>query len=292
MQFKLPLGTRLSFRNAINLTAKEETEMKKRLGTLLKESGLVSSAQIDEALRMQVGGNRRLGYILISMGAISEEQLLTVLSRQMEAPVITLADQVAAEVRRVLPRYLCQKYNVVPVSRGEGNILHVAMVDPSDAAAIADIEDYTGMEVRPMLARATDISAAINRFIPFSVQDLVNPQGYGRFAKVATTIALLLLIGAGWAAYRKVMNERYGTTSMVNGSTTYKNHDLMLGVEDNGTIALLGRGAYANGFFSVSFPAVKELKAFIELKRTTFSDKQAEWLFWVIDSRLTAPQEP
>ena len=264
--------------------------MQKRLGALLTEKGLVSSAQIEEALKEQVGGNRRLGHILIQMGAISEELLLTILAQQLDAPIITLAEQVASDVRKVLPRYLCRKYNAVPVSRGENNTLQVAMVDPSDATAIADIEDYTGLTVRPMLARDTDISAAIKRFIPFSLRDLFTPQNSGRLAKISTAAALLLLLVSGWTAYHTLQDERHGTISVVNGSTTYKNHDLMLGVEENGTIALLGRGAYAKGLFSVSFAGVKELKSFVELKRTNFSDEQAEWLLWVIDHRLAVAQ--
>ena len=36
---------------------------------------------LEKALRLQVGGNRRLGYLLIKMGFISEEQLHSVLSQ-------------------------------------------------------------------------------------------------------------------------------------------------------------------------------------------------------------------
>lgn len=260
--------------------------MQKRLGALLREKGLVSSDQINEAINEQINGNHRLGHILIRMGAISEEQLLTVLSQQLDAPIITLVEQVERSVKKVLPRSLCQKYNVVPLRREEHNTLQVAMVDPSDAAAIADIEEYTGLTVRPLLARANDVSMAIKRFIPFSARDLFTPWGYGRLAKVATAVVLLLIMVTGGIVYRTLMHARYGTISQVNGSTTYKNHDLMLGLEENGTISLLGRGAKAKGLFSVSFPGVREAKTFVELKRANFSAEQAEWLLWVIDNRL------
>lgn len=262
--------------------------MTQRLGDILTGKGVVTREQIDEALRVQVGGNRRLGYILIKMGVISDDQLMDVLSQQMEVPIINIGEQFSADVKSVLPKYLCQKYTVVPVSKGGNNILNVAMVDPSDDAAIADVEGYTGMVVKPMLARSKDISTAISQYIPFSAKDIFNPQVYGRFAKLATAFAMLLLFVIGLFSYRYVMNEKYGTISVSADTTTYKNHDLMLGVESSGKISLLGHGAYTKGFYTVSFPAVDALKTFVEQKRKNFSDKQADWLLWVINTHLTA----
>jgi hypothetical protein len=265
--------------------------MKKRLGVILTEKGIATSEQIDEALRVQVGGNRRLGYILIKMGVISDDQLMDVLSQQMDVPIISIEQEFKDEVKSVLPKYLCQKYTLLPVSKGNNNILNIAMVDPSDEAAIADIEGYTGMVVKPMLARAKDISAAINRFIPFSLKDIFNPQVYGRFAKIATSVALVLLIVIGWVSYHYIMNEKYGSISVVGDTTTYKNHDLMVGVENDGKISLLGHGAYTKGFYSVDFASVETLKTFVEQKRKNFSDKQAEWLLWVINTQLTGTKK-
>lgn len=265
--------------------------MAKRLGDILIDNGLATSEQIDEALRVQVGGNRRLGYILLKMGVISDNQLIDVISQQMDVPIISIDNEFSADVKSLLPKYLCQKYTVIPVSRGSNNILNIAMVDPSDDAAIADVEGYTGMVVKPMLAREKDISAAIDQFIPFSSKDIFNPQVYGRAAKVTTAVALTLLIVVGWASYRYIQNEEYGTISVVDDVTTYKNHDLMLGVEGTGKISLLGHGAYTKGFYSVNFTSVDGLKTFVEQKRKNFSDKQAEWLLWIIDNKLTAPKK-
>lgn len=264
--------------------------MAKRLGDILIGNGLATSDQIDMALRVQVGGNRRLGYILLKMGVISDNQLIDVLSQQLDMPIISIDQEFSADVKAVLPKYLCQKYTVVPVSHGSNNILNIAMVDPSDEAAIADIEGYTGMVIKPLLAREKDISAAINHYIPFSSKDIFNAQVYGRAAKVTTAVALVLLIVIGWVSYRYVQNDKYGTISVVGGTTTYKNHDLMLGVEESGKISFLGHGAYTKGFYSVNFTSVDVLKTFIEQKRKNFSDKQAEWILWVIDTQLTTAQ--
>jgi len=257
-----------------------------RLGDLLVEKGLVKPEQIDEALRIQVGGNRRLGYILIRMGIITDNQLLEVLSDQLDVPIITIDDEFSADVKSTLPRYLCQKYTVAPVAKEPNNILTLAMMDASDEAAIADIENFTKMVVKPLLAREKDISAAIKKYIPFSAKDILNPYVYSRATKITTGICLVLLLIIGAVSYNYVQNEKYGTISVVGDSQTYKNHDLMVGVESNGKISLLGHGAYSNGFYSVTFNSESTLQNFVEQKRKNFSDKQYDWLMWVVEKNL------
>ena len=88
---------------------------KKRLGDLLVDSKLLTKTDLDKALRLQVGGNRRLGYLLIKMGFISEEQLHSVLSKQMDLPIVKVKKEFSSEVGTILPRYLCRKYSVIPL---------------------------------------------------------------------------------------------------------------------------------------------------------------------------------
>lgn len=264
----------------------QEGVMRKRLGEILVEKNLATQDKVDKALRLQVSGNRRLGYLLLNMNVISDEKLRDVLSEQMGVEKIDIEEKFSKDAVSVLPRYLCRKYTVLPLSKDNDNVLNLAMMDPSDDAAISDIESYTGMVVNPLLAREKDISAAITRLIPFTFKDIFNHQVYGRAAKIATSVAILLLVVIGWASYEYIDKELHGTVKEINGMTTYANHDLMLGVEGMDKISLLGHGAYTKGFYSVNFTSVEALKTFIEQKRKNFSNKQADWLFWVINNRL------
>ena len=257
-----------------------------RLGDLLVEKGLAKKEQVEEAIRIQVGGNRRLGYILIKMGVISDDQLLEILSQQIDVPIIKIDNEFSSEVKNILPKYLCQKYTVAPIVKESNNVLNLAMVDPSDEAAIADIENYTGMVVKPMLARQKDISAAISKYIPFSIRDIFNPQVYGKATKITTAVCIVLLMIIATISYNYIQTEKYGDISIIGDSKTFKNHDLMVGIEGSGKISLLGHGAYSKGFYSVTFNSGNSLMSFLEQKRKNFSDKQYEWLTWVIDNNL------
>ena len=265
---------------------------RQQLGEILVQKGLVRPEDINKALRIQVGGNRRLGYILINMGLLSDLQLLETLSQQLDIPIIRIDDEFSEPAKGVVPKYLCRKYSVIPLALEKNNVLKLAMVDPLDDQAIADIENFTGLVVQPVLASQKEISIAVRRHIPFSLRDVLNPQIYSRVAKIASAVAIILLLITGGIAYRYVQTERYGTVSIVGASKVYKNHDLMIGVEKDGKISLLGHGAYSSGYYSVTFESAEALKTFIEKKKNNVSTKQYNWMLWVIDKKLAGSLAP
>lgn len=254
---------------------------KQRLGELLVQQKIVSQDTVNDALRVQVGGNRRLGHILLRMGALSEDQLANTLSQQLEIQLTDVKAIFSPEVKKILPRYLCSKYGVLPLTLKENNIMLTAMADPSDNEAITDIEHYTGKVVEPCLARQSDINQAITKQIPYSIKDIFNPQANTRLTRVAATVALALVVVFGVATFNYINSARYGTVSHLANSTIYEHHDLMVGFDTSGKISLLGHGAYAKGYYSVSFDNMHSLTAFINSRKDEFSVKQSEWLEWL-----------
>ncbi len=255
---------------------------KKRLGDLLIESKLISKDNLDKALRLQVGGNRRLGYLLIKMGFITEEELHTVLSHQLDLPIVNVEEEFNPEVQKILPKYLCQKYSVIPLITGENNTLKVAMVDPSDFEAVSDIEKYTGKIIRPVLASKSDILSSIRSHIPWSLKDIINPQTSTKLTAFIAAIALLFVIVISYQFYEDRQLEKFGKYTSSDKSISYENLELILGFDNQNKVSLLGRGAYSSGYYSVTFENTKTLKDFLVSKKDGFSARQIEWLFWAM----------
>jgi len=255
---------------------------KKRLGELLIDAGLISMEDCNRALKMQVGGNRRLGRILVKMGTITSDQLLEILSSQFEMPIIDIEREYNPAAKGLLPRYLCTKYEVFPLALEGDTILKVAMADPSDTEAINDIENFTGNAVQPCLARQNDIHQAIKRHVRVSISDIFNPQSYTRYAKVMSTMALILTIIVAGFTYRFYMQAKYGTVTRTADAVIYKNHDLMVGIERSGKATLLGRGTHATGYYSITFDSTDSLAKFITSKKNDLSSSQYEWTQWAL----------
>ena len=252
------------------------------LGELLIQQNLVSQDIIDTALRVQVGGNRRLGHILVRMKAITADQLAETLAEQMDIPITDVSRKFSKEVSRILPRHLCRQYSVIPLASKENNILELAMANPSDEESITDLEHYTGKVIEPFLARHSDIDREIGRKIPLSAKDFFTPQTNTWATRAAAAISLALVLGLSFFTYDYIQKTRYGTMSTTNTHVLFQNHDLILGVDKEGKVSLLGHGAFSKGYYSVSFDDPAFLQAFIKSRERDFSEKQRTWLKWAV----------
>lgn len=255
---------------------------KQRLGELLIEKGLATEKDIEAALKLQVSGNRRLGSILVKMGCVNDEKLLDVLSSQQGVPRIDIDSEFDAEVKNILPKYLCLRYSILPLTVEQGkNVLKVAMVDPLDDEAVKDIERFTGKAVWGVPATESEIERAIGKYIPFSTRDIFNPQNYNTFTKIASVAALVLAVVTISFVYNYFEREKYGVISQLQDETIYRNHDLIVSFEKQGKISLLGHGAYADGYYAVLFNDKDSFLRFMDKKKDKFSEKQLKWLTWV-----------
>ena len=259
---------------------------KQRLGELLIAANLITEDNLKKALRLQVGGQRRLGYLLIKMGFISEMQLQSVLSGQLDLPIVTIDTEFDPSVKKILPRYLCRRYSLIPLRTGENNTLKVAMVDPSDTEAVSDIEKYTGKIIQPVLASKSDISSNISACIPWSLRDVFNSQTSTRLTAGATAVAILMIIITAGQFYQYRNRTLYGKATHSTESTTYENLELILGFDKENKVSLLGHGAHSSGYYTVTFNDVESLKKFLTDKKADFSDKQLEWLDWAMTNPL------
>ncbi|MCR9334941.1 GspE/PulE family protein [Vibrio alginolyticus] len=107
-------------------------QLRKRLGDLLVEEGIVSEEQIQQALNAQRSTGQRLGDALIDLGFITEKQMLDFLSQQLGLPLIDLGRApVDAEAVQILPEVHARRLRAMVVARN-GDTLRVAMSDPAD----------------------------------------------------------------------------------------------------------------------------------------------------------------
>ncbi|MGR5457276.1 MSHA biogenesis protein MshE, partial [Vibrio alfacsensis] len=63
-----------------------QIKLRKRLGDLLVEEGIINEQQLQQALSIQRNTGRKLGATLIELAALSEQQMLTFLSQQLALP--------------------------------------------------------------------------------------------------------------------------------------------------------------------------------------------------------------
>ena len=138
-----------------------------RIGDVLVAAGAIDEQQLQEALAKQKETGRKLGNVLVDMGFISNDMLITVLTTQLGIDYIELhGAKIEEKVIHMVPDNMATKYQVVPVEidPDNPNILKVAMADPMDIMAMDDIGLVTNMQIEPMLASEESIKDAINKY--------------------------------------------------------------------------------------------------------------------------------
>ncbi|MGR4990683.1 MSHA biogenesis protein MshE [Vibrio rotiferianus] len=107
-------------------------QLRKRLGDLLVEEGIVTEEQVQQALASQHDTGQKLGDALIALGFISEKQMLNFLSQQLDLPLIDLSRApIDADAVQLLPEVHARRLRAMVVAQN-GDTLRVAMSDPAD----------------------------------------------------------------------------------------------------------------------------------------------------------------
>lgn len=135
--------------------------MAERIGELLLREQLINEEQLQKGIEEQKMHGGRLGFNLTKLGFISEDDLVTFLSKQYGIPKFDVGGaELDNEVVKLIPQDVCKKYQVIPVDR-KGATLVVAMGDPSNIFAIDDIKFLTGYNVEAVVASDNAIKDAL-----------------------------------------------------------------------------------------------------------------------------------
>ncbi|MCR4608340.1 MAG: Flp pilus assembly complex ATPase component TadA [Eubacterium sp.] len=138
-----------------------------RIGDLLVEAGAITEEQLQEALAKQKEEGGRIGNIIMNMGFISRELLITVLTAQTGIDFCEIKSvKIDESVLKLVPDSLVNKYTAMPIGYDENNpnILKVAMADPMDLVAVDDISISSGLQVEPMLSFEEDLVNTIGKY--------------------------------------------------------------------------------------------------------------------------------
>ena len=142
-----------------------QIRLRKRLGDLLEEEGIVSQEQLEQALAKQQTTGRKLGDTLISLGFLSEQQMLSFLSRQLDIPLVDLTRvSVEAEPVSLLPEVHARRLRALVIGQ-RGDTVRVAMSDPADLAAQEAVYNQLAQyRVELVIAPERQLIAAFDRY--------------------------------------------------------------------------------------------------------------------------------
>ena len=133
-----------------------------RIGDLLVEHKIISESQLKTALEDQKKSGRKLGRILIENGYAGENQILEILSKQLNIPFVDLLHyKFKPDVVRLLPEMQARRFRAIALAKNEEGVL-VGMADPTDIFAYDEISRVLNLSVRQAVVRESDLMQTID----------------------------------------------------------------------------------------------------------------------------------
>ena len=128
---------------------------------LLIAAGTITPEELDMGLQRQKETKERLGAALISAGIITEAELIEALRLQLGIEYIDLSKTtIPISLAQVVPKNIAKQFQVVPV-RMERDELYLAMSDPMNFYAIEEVKKAVRKKIVPMIATTEGVEHAI-----------------------------------------------------------------------------------------------------------------------------------
>ena len=138
------------------------------IGAILFQSNIITEQELRAALELQKSSGGRVGEALVRLGVVTQEDIDWALANQLDIPYVRLKpENLDADAVGRVPAQLARRLHLFPLFLS-GDELSVAMEDPLNKEAIAELARVTGCQIA--------ISVGLSREIR-EMQDLVYGPG-------------------------------------------------------------------------------------------------------------------
>ena len=147
-----------------------------RLGDLFVREGLIDADQLSAALADSKEGGTRVGYSLVKLGFVGENELTRMLSKQYRLPAVDLEKvEVDPKIYKLIDGDMAYQHLVLPLRR-VGRTLTVAMANPSEMEAIDVLRFKTRYDIEPVIVGEYTLRKHLEKYYGVSeeqVEDLL-----------------------------------------------------------------------------------------------------------------------
>lgn len=115
-----------------------------QLGEMLVSAGAITDEQLKKALEYQRSIGGQLGHILTKLTPVTEDTMMQVLSEQLQIPAAKREEiRVDPKLMELFPRDVLERYLALPLKKELGTII-MGVTDPTDFAALDELRLHAG----------------------------------------------------------------------------------------------------------------------------------------------------
>jgi len=169
--------------------------MKKQLGELLLEEGLIDREELTEVLKIKEKSPLKLGQILQRKGLVSENDILNLLAKQYGYEFYPKLEYKNHNIFQKIPLAIIEKFKIVPFEYNESKrLLKIAISDPENIHIQDDIRNlFKNIKIQYILAPENEIIRIYHtHFQKVSAKEVVEgiEDEYSEFSQLDDTLDL------------------------------------------------------------------------------------------------------
>jgi hypothetical protein len=160
--------------------------MSRTLAEIVLDEELADREALDRAARQAERDDLPLAVALVRHAGVDELALVGAIRRQMRIPVVDPADVTFdTDALREVPREVCERRRVFPLTlqvfASGPRHMRLAMVDPTDAVAVAEVEHLSGCRVELSLMPLSAIEELVGRAYRGFVTQVMKREATARY---------------------------------------------------------------------------------------------------------------
>ena len=180
------------------------------MGQVLIEAGIITSEQLDTALREQKKTEELLCTCIVRLGFAKEKDVFSVLSQKLGIEYVRIKDiSIKPEVIARVPAKFASHYKLIPVDV-KGNEITIVVSDPLDFHTLDDVRLLLGFKVKALLGFEKDILEGIYKYYGVGAETLetiVSEEGVSRGSQAILEKAEDLELAKDDASIVKFINQ-------------------------------------------------------------------------------------
>lgn len=148
--------------------------LKDRLTEILINNKLITTDQLEQALKVQTTKGGKLSDIIVELKFVKESELITILSEGLGLPLIDLKRfKIDLEIVKIISVDIARHYQIIPISK-MGDTITLAMADPLNIFAIDHVQSLTGFKINPIISSVQDINQTIELSYPDTSKGIID----------------------------------------------------------------------------------------------------------------------
>ncbi|MBT0652181.1 GspE/PulE family protein [Geomobilimonas luticola] len=163
----VPIGQvlcQLGFLSSVDLNMVLDYNRKRlKLGEILVKQNHLDEAKLNNALQIAEKEHIPLGQALVRLHYLDEEKVARAIAAQYDLPFVPLDTfSFDPELARLINVNYAQRHRIVPIGK-VGKVVTLAMAFPLRSAELHELAAVIDMEIKPAIARESDITTAQHR---------------------------------------------------------------------------------------------------------------------------------